>query len=301
MIRNIIVLITALSLYSSAFANINRTEFCRNIMNDPNKKNDIWWLRALKTVNCEDCDYIPKIEGAGEIYFEDGNEYQLMHNGIKILKGCYYDYISNGWMSEIIRYLKGHHEPQEEKAFYEVLKYIPDDAVMIELGSYWAYYSMWFKKEKNKSQVFLIEPNEQNLNIGKHNFSINNLKGNFYWGYVGCKSEPIITDKVPFYTIDNFLEKNNIKTLDLLHSDIQGAELSMLQGAKKSLADKKIKFIFISTHSESLHSRCISLLKNHGYSIVVEHNLKQSCSGDGLIVAKSKDAFGPKHVAVSKY
>ena len=44
--------------------------------------------------------------------------YQLMHNGIKIIQDCYY----GSWITTLIEILKGHHEPQEEKVFYEILK-----------------------------------------------------------------------------------------------------------------------------------------------------------------------------------
>ena len=46
--------------------------------------------------------------------------YQLMHNGSrKIILNSYSD---TQWLTDVIYGLKGHHEPQEEKCFYEVLK-----------------------------------------------------------------------------------------------------------------------------------------------------------------------------------
>lgn len=41
-----------------------------------------------------------------------------MHNGVKVIAGGYY----GSWMTEIIRLLQGHHEPQEERVFYENIK-----------------------------------------------------------------------------------------------------------------------------------------------------------------------------------
>ena len=69
---------------------------------------------------------------AGKVFKSAKGDYQLMHNGVKVVKDCYYGY--SAWMSDIIFGLKGHHEPQEERVFYEILKYVPEGSVMIEWG-----------------------------------------------------------------------------------------------------------------------------------------------------------------------
>src|ERR1017187_8622545 len=66
----------------------------------------------------------------------------VMHDGILVVRDAY----SGPWMTEIIRRLHGHHEPQEELAFSRVLVVIAtseDAPTMIELGGWWAYYSLW--------------------------------------------------------------------------------------------------------------------------------------------------------------
>ena len=95
--------------------------------------------RVDLTSSCSDCNKLPKVEHAGKI-IKGNPSYQLMHNGIKVMLGGYH----GEWMQNIISNLRGHHEPQEEIAFYEVLGFMPEGGVMIELGSFWAYYSMWF-------------------------------------------------------------------------------------------------------------------------------------------------------------
>jgi hypothetical protein len=44
----------------------------------------------------------------------------------------------------LIELCKGYHEPQEELVFHKVMKRLPPNATMIELGGYWAFYSLWF-------------------------------------------------------------------------------------------------------------------------------------------------------------
>jgi hypothetical protein len=83
-----------------------------------------------------------------------------------------------------------------------------------------------------------------------------------------------------------------------LHADIQGFELDMLHGAIESLKSKCIMNIFISTHSNPIHYKCLSLLKKYGYFIVAEHNLYESFASDGLIVATLNPSIGK--ISISK-
>lgn len=263
--------------------------------NLPNRK------RIVLAASCKDCNYIPKVANAGEIVHEDGADYQIMHNGLKVIKGCYY----GRWMTEIIRILKGHHEPQEEKAFYEVLKSIPENATMIELGSFWGYYSMMFNKSVKGAKNHLIEPLPENLKLGRKHFKINGMTATFYQAAIGknFSAKRLYGRKeveVPTISIDYYANKNGIDYIDLLHSDIQGQEHNMLQGCKKLMSKQKIGFMFISTHGP-VHQQCVNFLKKHkGYTIIVSHSPKESYSVDGLIVAKAKNVKFDTKIKISK-
>src|SRR5690242_2841455 len=84
--------------------------------------------RIELTVACKDCEQLPKVSGAGKIYHKDGIRYQLMHNGVKVIEDGYY----GAWMTELIKQLRGHHEPQEEFVFSKILKNLPKGATMVE-------------------------------------------------------------------------------------------------------------------------------------------------------------------------
>jgi hypothetical protein len=87
--------------------------------------------RTLMALRCRDADSLPKVAGAGDIVEEpDGTRVQIMHNGIKVLAGGYY----GDWMQDLISRCRGHHEPQEERVFAEVVRHLPTDGVMFELG-----------------------------------------------------------------------------------------------------------------------------------------------------------------------
>ena len=260
--------------------------------------------RVLTTICCDDCAHLPKVENAGQVVQTDNTEqYQLMHNGIKIVKDCYY----GAWMTTLIQLSHGHHEPQEEKAFFEVLKHLPPNAVMIELGSYWGFYSMWFQQEIPGARNFLIEPDPKNIEIGKRNFALNNMHGNFTQAMLAEKSESetLFTDwdynkhTVPAVCIDDFARQHNIDFIHILHSDIQGAEIDMLKGCSRLIAEKKIGYFFISTH-RGVHEACLALLKNADLEILVSVTREQSFSADGLIVAKLKGIPGPTHINITK-
>lgn len=261
--------------------------------------------RVLTTIYCDDCDYLPKVEHAGAILFDEtfNTEYQLMHNGLKIGKDCYY----GTWMTTLIKLLNGHHEPQEEKLFHEVLKCLPSNPVMLELGSYWGYYSMWLKKEIPNAVTYLIEPDPKNISIGQNNFNLNNLSGIFEHAMIDSKSSDAQTfidwdynkHTIKAVSVDDFATLHNIKFIDILHSDIQGAEIAMLEGCCKLMSEKRIGYYFISTH-RGAHKKCLNILKNYNLEILVSITRKESFSADGLIVAKLPQIKSPSNIQISR-
>jgi hypothetical protein len=211
-----------------------------------------------------------------------------MHNGLKIIPNSYYGYC----MLEMLMENGGVHEPQEEKAFNEVLNYIKPGSTMIELGAYWGFYSMWFQ-QRTKGKNILVEPIIENINFGKENFKINNMTGNFYQFFVDSYND---YDKI---TVDKIFEIENLENVSICHSDIQGYELEMLKGSINSL--NKIDYFFISTHDNDLHYQCIDFLERNNFNILCSVNMDESYSYDGLIVAKSKSVKNELNsISVSK-
>lgn len=259
------------------------------------KQND---YRVAMTVSCQDSGYIPKVKNAGAFRKLEGKEYQVMHNGIFVERAGYY----GEWMSEIIQKLKGHHEPQEEKAFHEVLKRVDSHSAMIELGSYWSYYSLWFNKSITNAFNICCEPDPKNLELGKRNALINKARNiHFLLAAAGSDHGSEIMFKpqedarpplpVPVNSIDGIIRDYKLENVGIVHMDVQGAELTAIEGARDSIRAGKIRFMFISTHHYSIsgdslmHEKCIKMIKGLGGHIVTEHAIHESFSGDGLIVA----------------
>ncbi len=257
----------------------------------PKYKLTPYWHNRISTVKASsDNQKINHVADAGKVF----DNYQLVHNGMKITLGSYYDYGNTHLLIEN----KGVHEPQEEFAFEEILKIIPAGGSMMELGSYWAFYSMWFANQVKDARCFMVEPDPHKMNFGKLNFKLNKLSGTFDLGFITDQTN--LKPAIPFYSVDYLLKNHKIDHLNILHSDIQGYELRMLEGCIKSIEQGKIDYFFISTHSNELHTCCINHLKSHHYTIVCEANLNESYSVDGLIVAKRQGVMGPDRIEISK-
>ena len=148
------------------------------------EKSNEFEKRILRTISCPQNKYIPRVDDAGKIFLPEPG-YQLMHNGLKVeIDGYYGEYKSNGrgFVTDMLIRNKGVHEPQEERMFQEVLKYIPDNGSMLELGSYWAFYSMWFYQQVKNAECYMVEPERKNMEVGRRNFALNGFKGYFSTG-----------------------------------------------------------------------------------------------------------------------
>lgn len=255
--------------------------------------------RIQKRVSCHDCDSLPKVSGAGTIKEYNGQRVQIMHNGILIVEGSYLGAME----TEIIRQLKGHFEPQEELAFHLIIERLKTDTkkpVMIELGSYWSYYSLWFLQQNPTGVSYLIEPDPNNLEVGRRNFQLNGSSGTFISAAIGanvgppapfkCESDGV-TRPIPTESVPSLCERFGLGHVDILLADIEGAEFEMLQGASQLLNEKRVRFLLISTHHYSIsrdsltHQHCLEFLKSKRAHIIAEHSVSESYSGDGLIAA----------------
>lgn len=263
----------------------------QNILALMNEKSQQYWLPRIREIKVSiDNAAIPRDSNAGRIV--NGN--LIMHNGIKVEPLSYYNY----GMLKLLKDNTGVHEPQEEKIFQEVLNTLPSDKklTMLELGAYWSFYSMWFLREHPTARCVMVEPDRMNLYYGKANFKLNNMTGTFVQAGIGKEIEM----DSPNLTVDQICEQQGLEFLDILHSDIQGFEVEMLEGAKKLLSEKRVGYVFISTHSNELHEQCYEVLKRYGFEMVASANLDESYSWDGVLVMKMPTYPGIEHVEISK-
>ncbi len=252
--------------------------------------------RVLMTSSCRDCDSIPKVPGSGGKITVEDELCQLMHCGVKVAYGGYH----GEWMAEIIRRLNGHHEPQEERVFHEILKHVRPNSFMLECGGFWSYYSLWFHHVVSGSVNYVLEPDPQNLQIAAKNFECNGYGARFIQGFIGrdyaegvrfaCESD-WDERRLTCWSIDALMAKHSIDRLEVLHADIQGAEIDALIGAQQAFDAGRIRFVFLSTHHHTIsrdpltHQKCREFLRKNNAHIIADHTVSESFSGDGLLVA----------------
>ena len=105
--------------------------------------------------------------------------------------------------------------------------------------------------------------------------------------------------KVSTSTLDTFVKKNNIKSIDILKVDIEGSEYEFLKGARNTLKRNKVKIIVLEISDKKknhkkkekkiinfLEKKNFIFLKKHmNYSVALFSNVK---SGDYLFINKKE-------------
>lgn len=176
--------------------------------------------------------------------------------------------------------------------FERVFDNVRENPVMIELGSFWALWSLIFKNNFRKCRNILVEPIKENLEIGKENFRLNNFD-------CECYNVGIFFDKITQQTKDNFNEKGisledikscsftelyeefNLDVIDCLHADIQGSEKFLIDDIFYLLENKKILNLILATHSTEIDNYILNKLKPlNGEIFYVKYSLQ---NGDGEI------------------
>jgi Methyltransferase FkbM domain len=124
----------------------------------------------------------------------------------------------------------------------------------------------------------MVEPDPNALAAGKSNFQRNGLIGEFIAANVATGQ----------FEVDAFLHERNLGHVHILHADIQGSEVEMLETAHISLSEVKIDYMFVSTHSQELHSEIVKVLAGYGYRVEVSSDFdNDTTSFDGFVFASS--------------
>lgn len=252
-----------------------------NLIDDlPKGEKQVWSERIRLVMADRHNKLIPRHKNAGQKHKRG----LVMHNGLLVSPLSYY----NKPMLQMLVANRGVHEPEEEFIFSAVLRFLSPTATMLELGSYWAFYSMCFLNGFPKRTALMVEPEAENLASGVTNFELNGFKGTFVQAGVGARTS---SGNPRVISIDEFLHSQGIQNLDVLHCDIQGYELEMLEGAFRFLSEQRASCIFISTHSNELHTNCKERLLSFGYIVLRDTDLDHTSSYDGLLFACSPTFF----------
>lgn len=223
-------------------------------------------VERMRQVCADPCnDRIPRVARAGQFI----NGHLIAHNGLKLAP------MNQSYMA-VLEANRGCHAPQEEWIFQEVLRHVPAGGTIIELGSYWSFFAMWFFKTVEGATCYLVDAGEKNLEVGRRNFEANGCTGTFVRERVGHG----------FWGVDRFVREKDIAFVDILHADIAGAEYEMLSDATETLEAGRIGYVFVGTHGQDLHYRCKRFLEDRGYVTIAHADFDHGTyCFDGVLVA----------------
>jgi len=176
---------------------------------------------------------------------------------------------------------KGKYEPFETSLF---ISSVCKSDVVFDIGAHVGYYSLISSKLAKK--VFAFEPEKKNLKLLRKNLRLNrvdncqvvetavsdkNGKIKLYLSQTSSGDHSISQKKNSFelvdsLALDNFASK--IKSLpNLLKIDVEGAELTVLQGAKRLLSRKELREILVKVTKNTNSNKVIKLLHDRGFTL----------------------------------
>ncbi len=197
-----------------------------------------------------------------------------------------------GW---IVRQLKGLSAGVD--IFYDISTRLdsPNLKIIFDCGAHRGETAIDFRKRFSSAQIYSFEPVKSNFEYLKKN--VEKYPQIYCYNLaLGDREETISiqlqsdsqthslnnrllveedqnSEVIKVVTIDDFLSSSNIVTIDLLKINTEGYEVKVLQGAKQSLASKKINFILTEAtilENDNCHTNLSLIndyLKIYGYQI----------------------------------
>ena len=162
---------------------------------------------------------------------------------------------------------------------------------MLELGCFWAMWTIIFGKRFPNAHLIVLEGNSDKLAVGLTNLSMNGLSAKAYFNTINSQyslSKPEFGDLVQDITLAKIFEIDNIKAIDILHLDIQGAEENFHKEIISYLSKGLIHNVVMGTHSEPLHQMILNDLDILNKHFIIENIPYIKGLGDGEIIIKRK-------------
>lgn len=236
-------------------------------------------------------------------------------NGTFLYRDTYY-----GEFIDILALTGGIHEPIEEFAFQCILDDLQRNTrmpTMMELGSYWCFYSLWFLSVfKWDCRLVSLEMGEREYADGLRNLRYNcgdakiwlnddNTYATIYKKNklnLFDKNAPMVhhvrgrasdhdgigDDGIRNYTLETLCKETILDSMpfvDILHVDIQADEYKVLS-ASRDFLKTHVGYLVINTHTNEIHASCLALLQACQFVVEGEVDLTETFSEDGIIVAR---------------
>lgn len=167
---------------------------------------------------------------------------------------------------------------------------ITEGSVVFDIGGHVGFYSLLASDLVGKDgQVYVFEPLPRNLQYLKKHLYLNNIKnvviieaavtdtdGFVYFAEGDHSSKAHINKngdiRVKAVVLDKLIRQGILPIPNFIKVDIEGAELSALQGAIM-LINLSHPTILLATHGENIHRDCCKFLEGLGYKIKAIDNI----------------------------
>lgn len=183
----------------------------------------------------------------------------------------------------------GSYEYEKRLAFEER---VARGSVVFDIGAHVGFYTLLASELVGPNgQVFAFEPLPHNLRYLKRHLSLNKVDNTTVFeaavmdanGEVSFDEGPSSSMghvseegklKVESVSLDELVYERRVPHPQYMKVDVEGAELSVLLGAR-TILDEARPTLFLATHGSEIHRRCCDLLDSLGYRL-------QPLTGDSL-------------------
>ena len=177
----------------------------------------------------------------------------------------------------------------EFNRFEQIIENIKtEQPIMIELGCFWALWSIIFRKKFPNGKTIILEGDKNKLDVGISNLNKNNIDILKYYHNTISRdfSDSSFNPKVNDIGLDKIIIENNITHIDLLHADIQGSEIRLIDDIIILLSSRKISNIIIATHSTEIHNTILDKLSSINLELTINDIKYSHKKHDGEIIIK---------------
>lgn len=182
-----------------------------------------------------------------------------------------------------------------------MLKTLNDDDTFFDIGANMGMYTLLAASKIKSKTIYSFEPIPRVLNQLRMNLNLNNLLGQVK------VIEKVVSDKngyekflvqdiseyshityhksrkgtiLPSITLDSFCKKENVKNIDLIKIDVEGAEYKVLKGMNQILKNHRVSKLIVELGGNSVqfginHQDIVNYLKKFEYlTFKINNNLE---------------------------
>jgi len=183
----------------------------------------------------------------------------------------------------------GSYEPEMQKYMAREVRH---GCVFYDVGAHVGFYSLMAAVLNHVGKVYAFEPLPENLNYLRRHIELNRIpnievfpvaisdeEGSAQFkANKNREASQLASDgdlRVQMTTLDALLHRKAIAPPDCIKMDIEGAELRALHGSRECFTRHRPR-LFLSTHSQELHTECCRLLEswNYTYEYVAQQPLE---------------------------